>query len=95
MVTQSPTVGASPWYPWPESWGRNSSSKVRETRSSSSPKRSEREQEMVQRVERGIHGLNRWLVKCREMLRNAEFTQPETVRACRPPLPGARWPSRR
>src|SRR5208337_2997250 len=29
------------------------------------------------------------------MLRNAEFTQPETVRACRPPLPGARWPSQR
>src|SRR5271157_1537562 len=29
------------------------------------------------------------------MLRNAEFTQPETVRARRPPLPGARWPSRR
>ena len=29
------------------------------------------------------------------MLRNAEFKQPETVRACRPPLPGARWPSRR
>ena len=26
------------------------------------------------------------------MLRNAEFTQPETVRARRPPLPGARWP---
>ena len=29
------------------------------------------------------------------MLRFAEFTQPETVRARRPPLPGARWPSRR
>ena len=29
------------------------------------------------------------------MLRNAEFTQPETIRACRPPLPGARWPSRK
>jgi len=28
------------------------------------------------------------------MLRFAEFTQPETVRARRPPLPGARWPSR-
>ena len=27
-------------------------------------------------------------------LENAEFKQPETVRACRPPLPGARWPSR-
>ena len=41
-----------------------------------------------QRVELGIHGLNRWAVKCLEMLRNAEFTQPETVRARRPPLPG-------
>ena len=34
----------------------------------------------------------------RKMLRNVEKTrssqQPETVRACRPPLPGARWPSR-
>ena len=29
------------------------------------------------------------------MLRFAEFTQPETVPARRPPLPGARWPSRR
>src|SRR5271157_5645858 len=28
------------------------------------------------------------------MLRFAEFTQPETVRACRPPLLGARWPRR-
>src|SRR5271157_231661 len=28
------------------------------------------------------------------MLRNTEFKQPETVRARRPPLPGARWPSR-
>ena len=28
------------------------------------------------------------------MSRNAEFKQPETVRARRPPLPGARWPSR-
>src|SRR5208283_841155 len=28
------------------------------------------------------------------MLRFAEFTQPETVRARRPPLPGARWSSR-
>ena len=29
------------------------------------------------------------------MLRNAEFKQPETIRACRPPLPGARWPRRK
>jgi len=29
------------------------------------------------------------------MLRNAEVKQPETVRARRPPLPGARWPRRR
>ena len=32
-------------------------------------------------AELGVHGLNRWPVKCREMLRNAEFAQPETVRA--------------
>ncbi len=41
MVSQSPTVGASPGYPRPESWGRNWSRKVRVTRSSSSQKRSE------------------------------------------------------
>jgi len=29
------------------------------------------------RVELGIHGLNRWAVKCWEMLRNAEFKQPD------------------
>ena len=34
-------------YPWPESWGRNWSRKVRETRSSSSQKRSERGQEVL------------------------------------------------
>jgi len=68
-VSQSPTVGASPGYPWPENWGRNWSRKVRETRSSSSPKRSERGQEVLQRVERGIHRLNRWAVNCLEMSR--------------------------
>src|SRR5208337_3176633 len=58
-----------------------------------------------QRLELGIHGLNRWTVKC---LENAEFEQtkrPERGQMCwqclqrnrsrRPPLPGARWPSRR
>src|SRR5271166_4898590 len=58
-----------------------------------------------QRLELGIHGLNRWTVKC---LENAEFEQTkrpergqtcwqclETNRSRRPPLPGARWPSRR
>ena len=43
------------------------SSKVRETRSTSSQKRSERGWEVLAarvRFELGIHGLNRWLVKC-------------------------------
>src|SRR5271157_4533846 len=51
-------------------------------------------QPSMPRAELGIHGLNRWTAKCLEMSRNAEFKQPETVRARRPPLPGARWPSR-
>src|SRR5208337_1128327 len=41
----------------------------------------------VPRAVLGIHNLNRWTTKCREMSRNAESTQPETVRARRPPLP--------
>src|SRR5208282_2977712 len=43
---------ASPGYPWPESWGRIWSRKVRETRSASSQKRSERGRKYWQRVER-------------------------------------------
>src|SRR5208337_2254322 len=49
------------------------------------------------RAELGIHGLRSWgrNLSRNESPRNAEFKQPETVRARRPPLPGARWPGRR
>ncbi len=62
-----------------------------------------------QRLELGIHGLNRWTVKCLEMSRkrgvhtagNAPSEDRRAgnalkgLEARRPPLPGARWPSRR
>ena len=41
----------------PESWDRNYSTKVRETRSSSGQKRSERDGKCWQHVGLGIHGL--------------------------------------
>src|SRR5271165_2857353 len=42
---------------------------VRETRSASSQKRSERGRKYWQRVEPDLHSLNRWPVKCIEMSR--------------------------
>src|SRR5208337_4984719 len=47
-------------YPWTEQISRKLSRKVRETRSSSSQKRSERDSKCWQRVELGIHGLRSW-----------------------------------
>ncbi len=48
-----------------------------------------------QRVELGIHGLNRWLVKCREMSRKRGVRAARNGPIMPPPLPGARWPRRR
>ncbi len=56
-------------HPWSEQMICKKSRKVRETRSSRSQKRSKRGQKYWQRVELGIHCLNRWTVKCLEMSR--------------------------
>src|SRR5208337_2686037 len=64
-----------------KSWGRKLSRKVRGTRSSSSQKRPEQERKYWQRVEPGIHGLNRWAVNCLEMSGKRGVQTDKTPRA--------------
>src|SRR5208337_2526283 len=59
-----PSMSRRVRYQRTEQMGRKKSRKVRETRSLYSRKRPERRQKCRQRLELGIHGLNRWLVKC-------------------------------
>src|SRR5271165_6260821 len=59
-----PSMSRRVRYQRTEQMGRKKSRKVRETRSLYSRKRPERGQKCRQRLELGIHGLNRWLVKC-------------------------------
>jgi hypothetical protein len=65
-------------YPWTEQMSRKMLRNVEKRgvhAAGNAP--SEDRRKYWQGVELCIHGLNRWAVKCREMLRNAEFTQPD------------------
>src|SRR5271166_3118847 len=57
---------------------------VRETRSASSQKRSERRRKYWQRVEPDIHSLNRWPVKCIEMSRKRRVQTDKQTRGNKP-----------
>src|SRR5271166_1465861 len=64
-----PSMSRRVGYQRTEQMSRKKSRKVRETRSLYSRKRPERGQKCRQRLELGIHGLNRWAVNCLEMSR--------------------------
>src|SRR5271157_5713449 len=64
-----PSMSRRVGHPWTEQMSRKKSRKVRETPSLCSRKRPERGQKCRQRLELGIHGLNRWAVNCLEMSR--------------------------
>jgi hypothetical protein len=64
-----PSMSRRVGYQRTQQMSRKKSRKVRETRSLYSRKRPERGQKCRQRLELGIHGLNRWAVNCLEMSR--------------------------
>src|SRR5271157_5448252 len=68
-------------YPWPEQMDHKMSRNVEKRGGQAARNCPSADRKCWQRVRLGIHGLNRWTIKCLEMSRNAEFKQPETVRA--------------
>jgi hypothetical protein len=82
-------------YPWTEQISRKLSRKVRETRSSSSQKRSERGQKYWQRVELGIHSLKSWGRNWSRKVRETRSSSSGAERASHFSAPGKRgWPQR-